>query len=277
MMGLEFDQIQLKPGKNNGVFNKVDIDQLKGKVGALLSEETKNAIKTGSLVAVLEQSLHSNDVETINWVLSNTDLHTISETVKKVSKTALHSLMQSILIKLQQGVQKSSLLWLSSVLRIRWVDVLKFINSKSSVHSKQSLSTLHTYLSRKTKNLYKFYEIRGKLQLVIDTGKAMNANNVEVDSEDEEDKLEADDGRLYRPLVTQQDESSSDSSIDEVISDLPSDHSKHSDASFDEQDLQDSESLDRNEREALGDDIDGEEEMDVDLDAADSDEGEIDA
>lgn len=167
MMGLEYDQIQQKSHKvQNGILEGLDIDRLQQKVGKLVHGDQKKALKTGSLVAVLEQSLHANDIETINWVLSNMDTHVIAETVKKVNKEALQQLMQNILIKLQQGAQKSSLLWLSIVLKLRWLDVIKFMNTKSSVHSEQSLSTIHTYLNRKTKNLPKYYEVRAKLQMV---------------------------------------------------------------------------------------------------------------
>jgi hypothetical protein len=182
MLGLEHDQIQQKPS-NSGILAGVDLKNLEAKVESLLKKKETNALKTGSLVAVLEQSLHANDIETINWVLSNVDTHVITETVKKVSKEALQQLMQNILIKLQQGVQTSSLLWLSTVLKLRWLEVIRYMNS-SSVHSQQSLGTIHTYLSRKTKNLSKYYEVRAKLQMVVETGQAI----MEAQTEDDEGK-----------------------------------------------------------------------------------------
>lgn len=90
-----------------------------------------------------------------------------------MNKETLQQLLQNILIKLQQGVQKSSLLWLSIVLKLRWLEVIKYMNTRSTVHSQQSLSTIHTYLNRKTKNLSKYYEVRAKLQMVVESGEAI--------------------------------------------------------------------------------------------------------
>ena len=178
MHGLDNEQIHQK-STANGLFIGTDLDQLEGKIHDLFNKKKPAGIKTGSLVAVLEQSLHANDIETINWVLGNLDLHVITETVKKVSKEALQQLLQNILIKLQQGVQKSALLWLSSVLKLRWMEVIKYMNT-STIHSQQSLGTIHSYLNRKTKNLSKYYEVRAKLQMVIESGESlMQAKNDE--------------------------------------------------------------------------------------------------
>ena len=222
ILGLEYDQIQSKHQKSsNAVLDGIEIDKIQDKVGAILKDTSKTALKTGSLVAVLEQSLHANDIETINWVISNTDLHIISETIRKVNKDTLHQLMQNILIKLQQGVQKSSLLWLSTVLKIRWIDVLKFVNKKSTIHSHQSISTLLSYLNRKTKNLTKYYEVRAKLQMVIESGKAMAGDKMDVDSDLEDNINEPLENELkYQPLVYQKDQSSDDEDIDEVVEDF---------------------------------------------------------
>jgi len=97
----------------------------------------------------------------------------ITQTVTKIKKDTLQQLLQNILIKLQQGVQKASLLWLSIVLKLRWLEIIKFMNTKSSVHSQQSLSTIHTYLNRKTRNMAKYYEVRAKLQMVVESGQAI--------------------------------------------------------------------------------------------------------
>jgi len=97
----------------------------------------------------------------------------ITQTIKKIKKDTLQQLLQNILIKLQQGVQKASLLWLSIVLKLRWLEIIKFMNTKSSVHSQQSLSTIHTYLNRKTRNMAKYYEVRAKLQMVVESGQAI--------------------------------------------------------------------------------------------------------
>lgn len=217
MMGLEYDQIQQKSHKvQNGILNGVNLDKLEGKIDTLIKGSKDKAIKSGSLVAVLEQSLHANDIETINWVLGNTDTHIITETVKKLNKGSLQSLMQNILIKLQQGVQKSALLWLSIVLKLRWIDVIRFMNTKSSQHSSQSLSTIHTYLNRKTKNLPKYYEVSAKLQMVIESGEAMS-QGMQIDEETKEYVGEHN-SRFPRESV-QVEEDSDESDVDEVVED----------------------------------------------------------
>jgi len=201
MLGLEHDQIHANSTKlENGIFKGVDLDKLEEKVEDLLKKPAKPKIKTGSLVSVLEQSLHANDIETITWVLSNTDLQVINETVSSMKKESLSELMNAIMIKLQQGAQKSSLLWLGIVLKLRWLDVIKFRNN---------ISTVHTYLSRKSKNLSKYYELQAKLQMVVDSGIAMTAGaDMEVDLEEES----------KQPLVYQKDESESEA--DEIVEDI---------------------------------------------------------
>ena len=221
VLGLEYDQIQTKYQKSsNSILNGIDINKIEDKLKAAFKDSSKKILKTGSLVAVLEQSLHANDIETINWAISTTDMHIINETVRKVSKETLHQLIQNILIKLQQGVQKSSLLWLSTVLKLRWIDVLKFVNKKSTIHSQQSLSTLYTYLSRKTKNLTKYYEVRAKLQMVIDSGKAIIGDRMDVDSDEEGVEEPSENELKYLPLVYQKDQSSDEEDIDEVVEDF---------------------------------------------------------
>jgi hypothetical protein len=292
MLGLDHELIQQKPS-NNGILAGVDLKNLESKVESLLHKKETNALKTGSLVAVLEQSLHANDIETINWVLSNVDTHVISETVKKVSKEALQQLMQNILIKLQQGVQTSSLLWLSTVLKIRWLEVIKFMNS-SSVHSQQSLGTIHTYLSRKTKNLSKYYEVRAKLQMVVETGQAI----MEAQTEDDEGKGSAvinvldmkeidptQNSRFPRMSLQVEGDSSEDeqvSDVDEVVEDTGFDQvNEGEDGAFDEGDQidkdSDDESKQREDLEQYADDPfdDEQEKENLEMDMDDSDEEEL--
>jgi len=225
MMGLEFDQIQ-QSTTQHGILKGVELASLESKVETLLSDGKASkasikALKTGSLVAVLEQSLHANDIETINWVLSNTDTHVITQTVKKVGKETLQQLLQNILIKLQQGVQKSSLLWLSIVLKLRWLEVIKYMNTRSTMHSQQSISTIHTYLSRKTKNLSKYYEVRAKLQMVVESGEAI----LESQDDSDEEMKEIDPAHNSKfPRMSHQVEDASDqeediSDVDEVVED----------------------------------------------------------
>jgi hypothetical protein len=292
MLGLDHELIQQKPSKN-GILAGVDLKNLESKVESLLHRKETNALKTGSLVAVLEQSLHANDIETINWVLSNVDTHVISETVKKVSKEALQQLMQNILIKLQQGVQTSSLLWLSTVLKLRWLEVIKFMNS-SSVHSQQSLGTIHTYLSRKTKNLSKYYEVRAKLQMVVETGQAI----MEAQTDDDEgkdftvnyilDMKEIDptqNSRFPRMSLQVEGDSSEDeqvSDVDEVVEDTGFDQvNEGEDGAFDEGDQidkdSDDESKQREDLEQYADDPfdDEQEKENLEMDMDDSDEEEL--
>lgn len=201
ILGLEHDTIDPNSSKlQNGIFNGMDISHLESKVKDMTLKSGPKSIKSGSMVAVLEQSLHANDIETITWVLSNTDISVINQTVASIKKDALDSLMNSLIIKLQQGVQKASLMWLGVVLKLRWLDVMKF---------QSSIRTVHTYLNRKSKNLAKYYELQAKLQMVVDSGNAIHqSNDMEVD-QDEESK---------GPLVFQKDES--DSEIDEVVEDI---------------------------------------------------------
>jgi hypothetical protein len=201
MLGLEHDLINANSTKlQSGIFNGIDIDNLESNVNGTLKSKSKKQIKTGSLVAVLEQSLHANDIETITWVLSNTDLSVINQTVGGLKKSILNELMNSLIIKLQQGVQKASLLWLGTLLKLRWLDIMKF---------QQNIRTVHTYLCRKSKNLSKYYELQAKLQMVVDSGIAITVGTeMEVDM-DEETK---------EPLVYQKDES--DDEIDEIVDDI---------------------------------------------------------
>lgn len=161
MMGLEHDIIDANSSKlQSGLFNGLEIDDFESKVnGALKIKAPSKKIKTGSMVAVLEQSLHTNDIETIKWVLSNTDLDVISQTVSQLKKESLELLLTSLMIRLQQGAQKASLLWLGTALKLRWLDIMKF---------QHSIRTVHSYLCRKAKNLPKYYELQAKLQMVVD-------------------------------------------------------------------------------------------------------------
>lgn len=259
MLGLEYDQIQANSAHlQNGIFNGIDINELENRADSVLKQKSKSSIKTGSLVAVLEQSLHANDIETINWVLSNTDPDVITLTVSSLKKDFLKDLMNSLIIKLQQGVQKSSLLWLGVVLKLRWLDVMKH---------QSNISSLHTYFSRKSKNLYKYYELQGKLQMVVDSGMVITANaDMEVDV-DEESK---------QPLVFQKDES--DEEADEIVEDidLADDRQVFEEDEEDERRERDSddESKMREELEKYGDDVLDDENEDEDLEMdEDDDEG----
>ena len=201
MMGLEHDIIDANSSNlQTSLFNGMDIDLLESNVNGALKPASTKQIKTGSMVAVLEQSLHSNDFETVTWVLSNTDLSVINQTVGGLKKSSLNDLMNSLIIKLQQGVQKSSLLWLGTILKLRWLDIMKF---------QQNIRTVHTYLSRKSKNLTKYYELQAKLQMVVDSGIAM-MEGPDMEVEPEETK---------EPLVYQKDDDS-DNEIDEVVEDI---------------------------------------------------------
>lgn len=275
MMGLEYDEVQQKVTKiEKGVLEGVDIEQLHGKVSKLFQPKKSKEIKTGSLVAVLEQSLHANDIESINWVLSNMDTHVISETVQKINKEALQSLMQNILIKLQQGVQKSSLLWLSTVLKLRWLDVIKFMNSKSNVHSTQSLNTLHSYLNRKTKNFTKYYEVRAKLQMVVESGQLMMSHSID----EEESKEVAEDEEMmhntkYEREAVQVEEGSDSEDIDEVVEDV---EAQDIPVAVDDESDESDEDI-REDIEQYGDDVfdeedDDELEMDVDEEGDDDED-----
>ena len=87
VLGLEYDQIQTKYQKSsNSILNGIDINKIEDKLKAAFKDSSKKILKTGSLVAVLEQSLHANDIETINWAISTTDMHIINETVRKDTK-----------------------------------------------------------------------------------------------------------------------------------------------------------------------------------------------
>lgn len=281
MLGLEYDQIQQKAHKGeNGILNNVNLEGLEGRIETVLRGAAPKKIKTGSLVAVLEQSLHANDIETINWVLCNTDIHIITETVKKVNKEALQQLMQNILIKLQQGVQKASLLWMSIVLKLRWIDVIKFLNSKATMNAQQPLSTIHTYLNRKTKNLSKYYEVRAKLQMVVESGHAMAGSQMDVDEEEKEaaGPYSGVDGNVpSRALAFQKDESSDDEDVDEVVEDVDQVVSAdESDADIKDKDLIDSddESRQREELEQYGDDVFEDEGDNEDLEMDDDEDDE---
>jgi hypothetical protein len=274
MMGLEYDEVQQKMIKvEKGVLEGVDIDQLHGKVAKLFQPKKSKQIKTGSLVAVLEQSLHANDIESINWVLSNIDTHVISETVQKINKEALQSLMQNILIKLQQGVQKSSLLWLSIVLKLRWLDVIKFMNSKSTVHSSQSLNTLHTYLNRKTKNFTKYYEVRAKLQMVVESGQLMMSHSV-----DEENKELAEDEEMlhntkFEREAVQVEDGSDSEDIDEVVEDVEAqDLPVAVDQESDESEVDIREDIEQYGDDVFDEENDDELEMDVDEEGEDDED-----
>ena len=284
MLGLEYDQVQQKASKiENGVLEGIDIDKLQGKVETILQGKRSKAIKTGSLVAVLEQSLHANDIETINWVLSNVDVHVITETIKKVKKDTLQQLMQNILIKLQQGVQKASLLWLSIVLKLRWIDVIKFMTSQSTVHSAQSLSTIHTYLNRKTKNLSKYFEVRAKLQMVIENGEAMLSGDlqdaIEADEESKQDSVVEVGANSKFTRESHQVEQDSDDSedIDEVVEDVDAVNDQRIEAGSEEGDSEDVDFKDALEQygdEVFDEDEDDDLEMDVDEDDEDDDDEE---
>lgn len=54
---------------------------------------------TGSLVNALSQSLLSNDVETINWALSNTDEKVIVSTIKEINRGSIQTLVSNLFIK----------------------------------------------------------------------------------------------------------------------------------------------------------------------------------
>lgn len=72
--------------------------------------------------------MESNDIEAFNSLITDTDLKSVSAAVKEISKETLQHLVHNILLKLQQGVEKSPVLWLSLILKFRWIDTLKFLS-----------------------------------------------------------------------------------------------------------------------------------------------------
>lgn len=125
VMSLDFDKKNPKYG-NSSLFEGKKLNELTQSLFNDGLDTPAKGMVSGSLVTVLTQSLHSNDVETINWALSNTDVEVISDTIKGITRQTIHQLMTNLFIQFQQNLQKATLLWLSAVLKYRWSDVMKF-------------------------------------------------------------------------------------------------------------------------------------------------------
>ena len=122
----------------------------------------KRVKQSDELSHVLSHSLQANDLETISWALSWTDVDDISTAVMNLNKNSLNSLLTHLLVKLKDGVQKSSLLWVSALLKYRWAEVLKL--RKDPIYG-QVLG----YLDAKSKTMPRYFELKAKLDMVIQT------------------------------------------------------------------------------------------------------------
>ena len=204
-----------KESSNNiypkGILEGIDLNSLKSNVSKLFLPD--DFLQNESLVSTLEEHLQSNDIEGVNTVISVTDTSLINETVDKLTKNSLYQFMPSLLLSLQQKSNKGALLWLSSILKQRWIDVITFVG-KSSIHSKTVLAPLFSHLNCKTKNISKYYETKAKIEMVIEWASTPEDN---MDLDEEQAFQSSADHKM------QEDEKSEDNeeqSNDEVIEDF---------------------------------------------------------
>ena len=90
-----------------------------------------------------------------------------------LNKNSLNSLLTHLLVKLKDGVQKSSLLWVSALLKYRWAEVLKL--RKDPIYG-QVLG----YLDAKSKTMPRYFELKAKLDMVIQTHEAIAFQDEEM-------------------------------------------------------------------------------------------------
>lgn len=115
MMSLEYEKA--KPKYSSSLFEGRDLAELDFQLHQRQLATPAKQMAAGSMVNALQQSLLSNDVETINWALSNTDEKVIVNTVRDLGKQSIQALVQNIFIKFQQGIEKAPLLWFSALLK----------------------------------------------------------------------------------------------------------------------------------------------------------------
>ena len=72
---------------------KMEIDD------SVLSKETQDRENGTNMAEVLDQSLHSCDIETIRWILDQTDEAMIQETVKSIKPASIPKLIEQALIR----------------------------------------------------------------------------------------------------------------------------------------------------------------------------------
>lgn len=193
---------------SKGVLEGFDISTLHLKVDKLFKGD--KTTENESIISVLEQGLQENNVDAINFVVSITDLDTINNTVSRLTKDSLHQLMFNLLLNLQQKTHKGALLWLSSVLKSRWIDVLNQVN-KSSIHTKQTLVPMYSHLKSKTANMPKYFEAQAKIQMVLESRK--QTDNMEAEDEKHAEVLPEDSHKANQNLNNEE-------SIDEVVEDI---------------------------------------------------------
>ena len=81
--------------------------------------------------------------------------------------------MTHLLVKLKDGLQKSSLLWVSALLKFRWAEVLKL--RKDPTYQ----STL-AFLKTKSQTMPRYFELKAKLDMVIQTHESIAAQDEEM-------------------------------------------------------------------------------------------------
>ena len=103
------------------------------------------------------------DLETINWVLSHTEVSVIESTIHELDVNTLLGLLRILVAKLRVKVEKKSLLWLSAILKFRWMNIL-------SLQSDPVFRELMNVFTVKSDNLVRYFELKAKLDMVIQCG-----------------------------------------------------------------------------------------------------------
>jgi len=87
------------PKFSSSLFEGRDLADLDFSLNSKSLKTPSKSLVTGSLVNALQQSLVSNDVETINWALANTDEKVIINTIKAIDKDSIKGIITNLFIK----------------------------------------------------------------------------------------------------------------------------------------------------------------------------------
>ncbi len=126
---------------------------------------------TKSLATVLAQALTADDTETLDWVLTNRDDSTVTNTLLSLKEHKLiSSLFKQIVIRFQTSQQEAAkqtsiLLWLRTLISVHWLTIIK----KADKEDLLSLGQIQSSIQKKTKTLDRVLLLKGKLDMLQKT------------------------------------------------------------------------------------------------------------
>ena len=106
------------------------LDNIESRMTSVSQGTVAKSKPTASLSVVLKQALQSDDVEQLEWVVSQSDSVLVETTLKQLNdKTAITQFFHLVINKFhgekQASLQLSVVTWLRTLLRLHWTSIVE--------------------------------------------------------------------------------------------------------------------------------------------------------